>query len=297
MPIQIAESATYLKDLYCPETVGPIIGDKLIPNIVLAPLTKVNDTLVGQAGDTVTVPYYHAIGDADNVREGDRIPIAPMYQDFKQVKVKKIGKGALVTDEAILCGRSKPTLEILRQFAAGIASKVDNDLLDALDGVEESHIYRSESGELNPAELPLAAVRFGEETGEKMALIVDPLTFAALLDNKAYIPASELSAQKLIKGSVGMVYGMNILVSSRMTGRHAFYIVKPGALSLYLKRDVLVEADRDVMNQSTVLTISKIFAPYLYRPSKAVKFQLKLSYLVDEERERLKFGDTYIIIN
>lgn len=297
MPIQISEAASYLKDLYSPEAVGPIIGDKLVPNIVLSPLVTVNDRLVGRPGDTVTLPFFKSIGEAEHVPEGDRIPLVTLYEDFVKVKVRKIGKAALVTDEALLCGRGKPTLEILRQFSAGIASKVDDELLDALDGMDESMVYEAANSDLDPAELPAAAAKFGEETDGPVALLVDPDTRAALMNTRGYLPASDVAAGRLIKGAVGTIYGMSVFVSNRIKGRHALYLVKPGALSLYLKRDVLVEADRDIMNQSTVLTISKLFAPYLARPKRAVKIKLKLSYLVDQQRDRIQFGDTYIIIN
>lgn len=297
MPVRIAEAASYLRDLYSPQVVGPIIAEKLVQNIVLAPLATVNERLVGRPGDSVTLPFFKAIERADHVQEGNKIPLVTLYEDFVKVQVKKIGQAALVTDEALLCGREKPTLEILRQFASGIASKVDEELLDALDGMDQSMVYDSAGSKFDPNELPAAAAKFGEETGGPAALLVDPNTRAELMNTRGYIPASDVAAGKMIKGAVGVIGGMSVFVSKRIEGRNAAYLVKPGALSLYLKRDFLVEADRNIVNQSTVLTISKLFAPYLSRPKRAVKIRFKRDYLVDEHRDRIRFGDTYIIIN
>lgn len=51
-------TGTYLSNLFNPEVVADLIDEKLIDNIVLAPLATVDTTLQGQAGDTVTLPYY-----------------------------------------------------------------------------------------------------------------------------------------------------------------------------------------------------------------------------------------------
>lgn len=51
-------TGTYLSNLFNPQVVADLIDTKLVDNIVLAPLARVDTTLVGRAGDTVTLPYY-----------------------------------------------------------------------------------------------------------------------------------------------------------------------------------------------------------------------------------------------
>lgn len=51
-------TGTYLSDLFNPQVVADIIDAKLVNNIVFAPLSRVDYSLVGRAGDTVTLPYY-----------------------------------------------------------------------------------------------------------------------------------------------------------------------------------------------------------------------------------------------
>lgn len=51
-------TGTYLSDLVDPEVIAGMIDQKLVPNIVFAPLAKLDYTLQGRAGDTVTLPYY-----------------------------------------------------------------------------------------------------------------------------------------------------------------------------------------------------------------------------------------------
>ena len=49
------------------------------------------------------------------------------------------------------------------------------------------------------------------------------------------------------------------------------FIIKPGALRLILKRDTLVENDRDILRRVNVLTATKHYVTYLYDASKAIK--------------------------
>ena len=56
---------------------------------------------------------------------------------------------------------------------------------------------------------------------------------------------------------------------------YANFIVKPGALAIYMKRDTLLETDRDIINKSTVMTVDKHYVAYLYDASKAIKITTK----------------------
>ena len=49
------------------------------------------------------------------------------------------------------------------------------------------------------------------------------------------------------------------------------YIVKPDALAIFMKRDTLVESDRDILKFTTTMTASKHFVAYLYNAKKAVR--------------------------
>lgn len=49
---------TYLENLFNPQVVADMIDTKLIDKIVFAPLARVDRTLEGRAGNTVTLPYF-----------------------------------------------------------------------------------------------------------------------------------------------------------------------------------------------------------------------------------------------
>lgn len=51
-------NTTLLSNLFDPQVVGDFIDRKLIDAIRFAPLARIDSTLVGRAGDELTMPYY-----------------------------------------------------------------------------------------------------------------------------------------------------------------------------------------------------------------------------------------------
>lgn len=266
-------TGTYLSNLFNPQVVADLISTKLIDNIVFAPLARVDYTLQGRAGNTVTLPYYSYIGAASQVSEGYDIPIKKLTQTTTQVTIVKYGIAAQLTDEAVLSGYGDPMGEATTQITTSIADAVDNVMLAALAANSASAQNYKTSGaavELAPADIPLALAKFGEDNDGEKVLLVTPDFYAQLLGEN-WIPASEIAANVKIRGTVGMAYGCQVMVSNRLKAGGSLYIVKPGALALFIKRDTMVEMDRDILNQSTVIAGSKLFAPYLLDPTKMIK--------------------------
>ena len=94
-----------------------------------------------------------------------------------------------------------------------------------------------------------------------------------------WIPASNIAAQIAVRGAVGEYQGCQVIVSNKLkttgAGGGDIFLVKPGALRLFLKRDTLVESARDVLKFTSVFTASKHFAAYIYDESKIVRIYKK----------------------
>ena len=266
MPNVSTTDGTYLANLFNPQVVADLIDTKLIDNIAFAPLATIDRTLEGRAGNSVTLPYYSYIGRASLVPEGTDIPIKQLTQSTKQVTIVKYGIAAQLTDEAALSGYGDPIGEATDQIVTSIADAVDNQLLTELNS-NTANVY-TPPADLLPGDIPMALALFEEDYDGQKALIVDPEFYAKLLVDD-WVPASQIAADIKIRGAVGMAYGCQVIVSNRVKGGN-FHIVKPGALALFTKRDTLVEIDRDILNQSTVIAGSKLFAPYLLNQSKAI---------------------------
>ena len=270
-------NATKLTNLINPQVIADMIDKKLTDDIKFSPLARIDNTLVGRAGSVITLPYYTYIGDAADVAEGADISIGQLTEASTPVTIKKVGKGVQITDEAILSGYGDPVGEAVRQLRRAIASKVDNDVLTALSGIAAGMTHAC-AARLTPDDVANALVKFGEDIDGDKVILCSPSSYNALRKAKDWVPASEISAQLVIRGTVGMIYGCQVVISNKLqtvssgaVTAATDYIVKPNALAIYMKRDTMVETDRDIINKSTVITADKHYVAYLYDASKAIK--------------------------
>jgi len=264
-------TGTYLANLFNPQVVADLIETKLTDKMVFAPLAKIDYTLQGRAGNTVTLPYYSYIGAATQVNEGADIPITQLTQSTTPVAIVKYGKAVQLTDEAVLSGYGDPLDEAAKQIALSLDDAMDNALLAALAAnTTAAQNYTAAGSSLEPSDIPLALAKYGEENEGEKALLVTPDFYAKLVGSN-WVPASEIAAEIRIRGAVGMAYGCQVIVSNRLVTGGSMYIVKPNTLAVFIKRGVMVEADRDILNQSTVLAGSILCAPYLLNPKGMIK--------------------------
>jgi len=269
---------TYLTDLFNPQAIADLIEPKLTNNMVFSPLALIDRTLEGRAGNTVTLPYYSYIGAAVSVSEGYDIPLTKLEQNTTPVTIVKLGKAIQITDEAVLSGYGDPLGEASRQIALAIDDAMDNALLAALaaNSASEQNYQTSDSTTaLTPMDIPLALAKYGEDVEGTKVLLVTPDFYAQLVGvplSTNWIPASEIAADIRIRGAVGMAFGCQVVVSNRLTD--AMYIVKPRTLAVFMKRGVMIETDRDILNQSTVLAGSILAAPYLLNPKGMIKLSV-----------------------
>jgi N4-gp56 family major capsid protein len=274
-------NATLLTNLINPQVMADMIDKKLVNYMRFAPLATIDTTLQGRPGNTITVPTYNYIGDASTVAEGADIGISQLTATPATATIHKIGNGVQITDEAVLSGFGDPVGEATKQLALSIASQVDNEFINVLNAITTPMVHTAGTpGTLAFADIADALELYGEDIDEGgvKALLVSPKQYTLLRKTSGWLPASDVSADLAIKGVVGMVQGCQVIISNKLkeASSHEYaYIVKPGALRLFMKRNTLVESDRDIINKSTTITADKHFAPYLYDASKAIKIIVK----------------------
>ena len=263
----INANATKLAQLINPEVMGAFAERKLEAEFKFAPLAVIGHELQGQAGDTLTIPVWGYIGEAEDVKEGQPIPISKMGQTKTTVKVKKAGKGIELTDEAVLSGLGDAVGEGEKQLAESILDKVNKDCFDALMGT--TTLQHTATGDvLNSDAVADALVQFKEDVHEGQVLFVSPKRYAQLRKDPAWVTV--LAGEKFISGQVGEIMGCSVVVSNTMADNKAL-IVRAGALGLELKRDTMIETDRDIIHKSTIITIDKHYVAYLKDASKVIK--------------------------
>ena len=275
-------ATTLLANLFNPQVVGYIINKKLVDLMKFAPLAEVDDTLAGRPGDTLTMPYYSYIGDAAVLSENSELSVSTLVASTVSVPVVKIAKGVELTDEAILSGYGDPFGEAANQIALAIASQTDNMVLAKLHAITGGMLSETTSTSTLPAaaDITSALELFGEDIDGVKVALVSPAVYTQMRANTStWVPASEIAANIAVRGVVGEYQGCQVMVSNKLksdaTGAGDIYIVKPGALRIILKRDILVEYDRDILKFTNVITASKHLAAYLYDSSKAIRIATK----------------------
>lgn len=274
-------NATKIANLFDPEVVGARLEKKLFKYIRFAPLADVDASLVGRAGDTLSLPFYNAIGSAEDVAEGGAIPVKKLTESTVDVKVAKVGIGVELTDEALLSGYGDPLGQSIDQMAKSIADKVDDKVLASLETIgttpSGSSTAIGHKKQLTAAfvatDVADALVEFGEDL-DGGVLIVDATGYATLRKAQSWIPSTEMGAEVIVSGVVGSIYGCQVVVSDKITTD--YYIVKAGALGIILKRETAIESQRNIINKSTILTADKHFACYLKNADKAVRIAKKV---------------------
>ena len=322
-------NTTMLADLIDPQVIADYIDTKLINAIRLSPLARIDNTLVGRPGDEVTLPAYTYVGDAVDVAEGADIPIAKLAQTTEKVKISKMGRAIEFTDEAILSGYNNDVPEeAAKQVVVAINSGVEGKLLTAMNSTATLTDSVTLTSSTDPADaIADALTKFGEDIDGDKVLMVSPAVYGAIRKSRLWIPNTEIGADAIIRGTVGMIHGCQIITSNRLAASQSVsyaltsdssitsgktyytkvndgtyaavatpvaadlgkyyeqstvtanlaYIVKPGALAIFMKRDTLVEFDRDILAETNYIKASKLFAPYVYDKSKLIKLAVTIS--------------------
>lgn len=270
---------TKLADLFVPEVIAQEVEQKLIDKLVTEQFTEVDTSLQGKAGDTITLPSFKYIGDAQDVAEGEAIPTSKLAHATRQATIKKIGKGVPVTDEAILSGYGDPVGEATSQLAMAIKSKLDTDALAMLKtDVKAGMTVGDGTAVLDDKLISKALVKFGEDIEGQMVCPINAEQLAVLRDNNFFIPASEIGAEIKVDGSLGSIHGVQFVIRNRVKGdgsKIENYIIKERPVKYLLKRGLLVETERDASKQVTTIYASELGDSFLYDESKVVKMVAK----------------------
>ncbi|GAA0774572.1 hypothetical protein GCM10008908_24650 [Clostridium subterminale] len=205
---------TKLEDLINPEVMADMIDAKIPNKIVVAPFARIDNTLVGQPGDTITIPQYAYIGDAVDVAEGVAAETVKLTASTTQVTVKKIMKAVELTDEAIVSGYGDPVGQTNMQLAKSIASKVDSDSMDALYNAQL--FFENTSTGISYANIVNAIDVFNEEMNTDKVMFVNPKQVTKLRDDSNFISADKYPGNVVMTGEIGMIANTRIVPSRKV---------------------------------------------------------------------------------
>lgn len=287
----INTNATKIADLVNPEVLAPMIRGALDKAIRFTRVAAVDNTLSGQPGNTITIPKYAYIGAAETVAEGAEIPIKKLTKTTAQATIQKAGVGIELTDEAILSAYGDPVGEAGNQIALSIADKIDNDCLDAL--TKATKTYDGSAKSVSYSAIVDACDLFQEETDSVLSkvMFVPPAMVTTLRKDENFLSIDKypITNGVVMTGAIGTVAGVQIVPTRRITATENVYkcpimitsdsdatgVSTLPALTLYMKRNLNVENDRDITTKSTVITADEHYVAAVSNDSKVVVASLK----------------------
>ena len=270
-------AVTKKANVIIPEVLADYVEEKLGDKSVFAPIADINDDLENKGeGDTLSLPKYEYVGAAQDVGEGQQIPVVNLQAGKVDKTVKKIGLGIPVTDEALLSVFGDIVEETATQLAASIDDKSDNDFLAELEAISGARKLII-TGDMSSDVLIDALEIFGEDEQGVKALYLNPKSVKALRKDPDYINGSDIATDIAIKGASGELWGCQFINTNRLKNKDEAFIVKPGALMFIRQRGVMVEPERSAGTQTTTWYGSKIGVPYLADESKAAMIEKRSS--------------------
>lgn len=269
---------TQLAQMIDPEVMAQMLQAQLPQAIRFSSIAPIDTTLQGNPGDTVTVPRYKYIGDAEDVAEGGAIAYNKLTTTTQKVTLKKAGIGVKLTDEAVLSGYGDPLGEAIRQIGMSIGSKVDNDILTVAKTAKltVNHAIDLDLIDQISAQLIDNTSDFNYESDDTQTgvLFLNPKDANALrkLASINWTRATDLGDNMLVNGTFGELFGWQIVRTRKLATGYSLAVL-PGAMKTYLKRDVNFETQRDIDYKLTKMNADKIYGVAIMNDAKIVQIK------------------------
>lgn len=267
---------TKLVNMVNPQVMADMIAAQLPNKIKFAPLAIVDKTLVGQPGDTITIPAFKYIGDAEDLTEGVAMDTVLLETTTKSATIKEAGRAVEITDKAVNSGYGDPIGSANNQIIQAINAKVDTDCITALNTA--TLVHDDSTNVIGYKNIVDAIDKFKEEDDEPKVLFIHPLQKGTLRKDPDFIKASAMGDNTVMTGTIGEIAGCQVVASNKVpesAGVYTNFIVKQGALAIYLKAEPNIEEDRDILKRTTVIAASEYYVVALADDSKVVKFKTK----------------------
>jgi N4-gp56 family major capsid protein len=277
-------ATTMLENLIDAEVMADAISGKAASKVRVTPFAKIDTTLEGKnAGDTITVPQFSYIGDAEDVAEGVAAGTVQLTATTTTAKVKKAMKAVTLTDEAVLSGYGDPVGQTEAQLAKAIAAKIDSDAMDALQTAQLK--YDGSASAISYSGIVDAVDVFEEEVNSAKVIFVHPKQVSKLRKDSEFLAADKIAESVIMTGAIGKICNCEVVPSKKVpeneggTG-YVCPIVKLNedaeaeseapAVTIYMKRNVNLETERHTLSRTTDISVDEIYTAALSDASKVV---------------------------
>ncbi|MGK0577486.1 N4-gp56 family major capsid protein [Macrococcus capreoli] len=258
---------TKVVDLVNPEVMAGAISAKLPNKIVFAKYARIDNTLKGLPGDTITRPKYAYIGPADELTEGVPMDPVKMSMTTTNVTIKEAGKAVEVTEKAILVNVDGTVEEAENQLTLSMADKIDIDYVAAL---RTAKLTSATPATTATGIIDAIKVFNSENKDDQYVLFINPADYAEL--TKSFFTAGgAIQDRALTKGQVSEIVGVSDIEVTRRVNVGEQFIQRVNAVEICWKKEVEVRKDYDVLKRTLILAANDYYAVNLYDDNGVVK--------------------------
>lgn len=291
-------------DILNPQVLAPMVENTYQDAMVFMPLADIDRTLASKPGDEITVPTWTGSLKAKEVAEGEDISIGTLKQGYTKANVKKFGTGYSFTDEADLRSIASNAEKGTREIGNALAQYADKSLMDLaldlqsvtddkgkkpysldttfdVDGLWEmiDHFTSQKDGAYTIIGNPKTKTVFrravsdyykNTDTGAEIALS----GATRLIDNASFLATNKLDEGKLVvvyssQSDIERAKELDAKLKEGTASENELQTLNTGRpFKWFVKRDVLIETDRNKRNQTNYIYGTQVAAPYIQNPSK-----------------------------
>lgn len=281
-------------DVFDPQVVSDMINAKVEKKAVMTGYVKVDNTLQGQPGSTVTIPKWGYIGEAQDYAEGDPIDTTKMAFTTAQYGIKKIGKGVRITDEAQLSGYGNPMGTATNQIAMSISEKLDNDRVAVM--YESQNIVDDSSAVIKYTAIVDGVDKFGEEEESRKVILIHSAQKTQLRKDPDFLSADKFGAGVMSSGAIGRIAGCDVVVSNKVQKFSEWYKIDSAGTAV--TESTLAEVQKSLPFVKIGDKVTKVSTAAYFNPiiklnndaeteddMPAITYFLKRGNLVEHDRE------------
>lgn len=262
---------------FAPKVWSDHISAYFAKKLVFGAFATMDNTLTQQPGETVSFPYFKAIGAAEDADEATDLTIDNLEDDSFSATVKEVGKAVSFTDKSLrksAAARDRIFDEAQSQIARVHAEKVDADIITEINtngNYTQGYTSADATGLCTVSTLFQARILgFGDRVNEAAVIFMHSLNYLSLVKDTGagFLKADANDPMYNVPGFMGRLFGAALVVTDTcpqatdIASKKAFqcFICKPNAYGIMTAEEMQMEKDRDILARVSVVSSTQWYA-------------------------------------
>ena len=270
-----ARSDLILPDILAEEVIKGFTGMNALDGTGVVTMNPGLQAGPSEVGNTVTVPFFDSIGEAEEVTENGALTPVKMTQSSETATVVRFGKAVSIGG---LAKRAKDTGKDPYQIASAailemIRRKVDSLAIDRLvsRAVSASLVYDGSADTASVTDIIRALKGFGDELdSNELALWImnskpywDAASLADSTGRALFVPAQGERLAMISGAPVRMSNKSNLLVGTTPAQYYSL-ACKRGAVACWFNENISIEVERDALADTDILVVNGYAVVHAY---------------------------------